>query len=118
MTMNPDTYYFFQQLTWDDLEDWFDDAIIDRGHKYQEQDRVSDLAVTDNGDLVAWVSGTLQYATTVEITDGNYLDSYCTCPYAINCKHGVAVVLEYLACLKKNKTVPECSDEDDRLYLL
>ncbi len=116
--MDPDTYHFFQQLTWDDLEDWFDDAIIDRGHKYQKQDRVSDLAVTDNGDLVAWVSGTLRYATTVEITDGNYLDSYCTCPYAINCKHGVAVVLEYLVCLKNSKAVPVCSNEDGRLYLL
>lgn len=118
MTMNPDTYYFFKQLRWDDLEDWFEDVIIDRGHKYQKQGFVSDLAVTDNGDPIAWVSGTRRYATTVEITDGDYLDSYCTCPYAINCKHGVAVVLEYLGCLKKNKAVPVCSDEDERLYLL
>ena len=58
MAMNPDTYYFFKQLKWDDLEDWFEDAIIDRGHKYQKQGLVSDLSLTDNGDLIAWVSGT------------------------------------------------------------
>ncbi|MFH2057597.1 MAG: SWIM zinc finger family protein [Pseudomonadota bacterium] len=68
--------------------------------------------------MIAWVSGTKRYATTIEIIDGEYLDSYCTCPYAINCKHGVAVVLEYLECLKKNQEVPVCRDEDERLYLL
>ncbi|WP_300464940.1 SWIM zinc finger family protein [Desulfobacula sp.] len=96
----------YHRLRWDDLEDWFEDAIIDRGHKYQMKGRVSDLSLTDNGDLIAWVSGTKRYATTIEMTDGEYLDSYCTCPYAINCKHGVAVVLEYLECLKKNQAVP------------
>jgi len=116
--MNPDTYYFYKQLKWDDFVDWFEDTIVDRGQKYQNQGRVSDLAVTENGDLIAWVTGTKQYATTVEITEGKYLDSYCTCPYAVNCKHGVAVVLEYLEFIKQNHEPPVCSDSDERLYLL
>ncbi len=39
--MNPDTYRFYKNLTWDDLVDWFEDRIVDRGQKYQKQGRVS-----------------------------------------------------------------------------
>lgn len=98
--MNPDTYKFYKKLTWDDLVDWFEDRIVDRGQKYQKQGRVSDLSTTQDGNLIAWVEGTKRYATTVEITEGELLDSWCTCPYAADCKHGVAVILEYLECIK------------------
>jgi len=116
--MNPDIYKFYKKLTWSDLVDWFEDRIVDRGQKYQHQGRVSDLAVTENGDLMAWVVGTKQYATTVKITEGKFLNSWCTCPYAAGCKHGVAVILEYLECIKHNHDIPICSDNDDRLHLL
>ena len=116
--MNPDTYKFYKKLTWDDLVDWFEDRIVDRGQKYQKQGRVSDLSTTQDGNLIAWVEGTKRYATTVEITEGELLDSWCTCPYAADCKHGVAVILEYLECIKHNHDVPVCSDKDERLHLL
>jgi hypothetical protein len=29
--MNPDIYKFYKKLTWDDLVDWFEDRIVDRG---------------------------------------------------------------------------------------
>ncbi len=83
--MNSDIYKFYKKLTWDDLVDWFEDRIVDRGQRYQSQGRVSELSVTESGDLIAWVEGTKRYATTVEITEGEFLDSWCTCPYAANC---------------------------------
>lgn len=116
--MNPDTYEFYKNLTWNDLADWFEDRIVDRGQKYQKQGRVSDLSVTKSGSLIAWVEGTKRYATTVEITEGELLDSWCTCPYAAGCKHGVAVILEYLECIKKKCDIPTCSNKDERLHLL
>lgn len=116
--MNPEIYKFYKNLTWNDLADWFEDRIVDRGQKYQKQGRVSDLSVTEGGNLIAWVEGTKRYATTVEITEGELLDSWCTCPYGANCKHGVAVILEYLECIKKNSDIPICSDKDQRLHLL
>jgi uncharacterized Zn finger protein len=107
----------FADLTWDDLEEWVDSRIISRGRKYQQQGRVSELATTSEGSLVAWVSGTHQYATKVVMEE--YLpESLCTCPYRYDCKHGVAVVLEYLEQVGEGHRVPEASEDDDRLVLL
>ncbi len=39
-------------------------------------------------------------------------------PYAINCKHGVAVVLEYLEQVGKDRRIPKASEGDERLALL
>jgi len=44
--------------------------------------------------------------------------SNCTCPYDATCKHAVAVVLEYLDCLKKKSSVPIASTNDRRFELL
>jgi uncharacterized Zn finger protein len=84
----------FADLTWDDLEQWVGGKILARGQRYQGQGRVSELAATSDGGLVAWVSGTEEYATKVVMEEEGRPDSVCTCPYAINCKHGVAVVLK------------------------
>ncbi|HUV12562.1 MAG TPA: hypothetical protein VMY18_02900, partial [Acidobacteriota bacterium] len=55
----------FSDLTWNDIEEWAGGRIGDRGRRYQQQGRVSDLAATDDGSLVAWVNGTEFYATRV-----------------------------------------------------
>lgn len=92
--------------------------IVARGRKYQQEKRVSGLARTENGDLISWVDGSERYATRVSIDDERVLDSVCTCPYGIDCKHGVAVVLEYLETIKKNNEVPGAEQEDERLEML
>ncbi|MBW1784908.1 MAG: SWIM zinc finger family protein, partial [Deltaproteobacteria bacterium] len=92
--------------------------IVSRGRSYQQQGRVSDLAVTDDGSLIAWVRGTRRYATRVTMDEDGLPDSTCTCPYALGCKHGVAVVLEYLECLENDRPVPKVKQDDDRLRLL
>ena len=46
------------------------------------------------------------------------IESACTCPYWDTCKHAVAVVVEYLDCLKKGETVPQAGEDDPRIKLL
>ena len=108
----------FAPLTWDDLELWAGSRIVSRGHGYQQQGRVSGLALTDDGGPIAWVMGSERYAAKVVMGTDGTLGSLCTCPYRVNCKHGVAVVLEYLAHLQKNQRVPKASGDDERLALL
>jgi uncharacterized Zn finger protein len=108
----------FSDLTWNDIEEWAGGKIVSRGKSYQRQGRVSDLAVTDDGSLIAWVDGTVRYATRVVMDEDGLPDSICTCPYELDCKHGVAVVIEYLKRIEDNRRVPKAKQDDDRLELL
>jgi uncharacterized Zn finger protein len=45
-------------------------------------------------------------------------DSVCTCPYERNCKHGVAVMMEYLKRVENNRSVPQAKQDDQRLKML
>ncbi len=108
----------FSDLTWTDIEEWAGGKIGSRGKSYQRQGRVSDLAVTDGGSLIAWVEGTERYATKVVMDDDGLPDSICTCPYELDCKHGVAVVIEYLKQIENRQHVPKAKQNDARLELL
>jgi uncharacterized Zn finger protein len=108
----------FADLTWDDLEQWAGSRIVSRGQGYQRQGRVSGLALTNDGGLIAWVSGSQRYATMVVMAEDGVPNSMCTCPYGANCKHGVAVVLEYLERIESNKRIPKTGEDDERLVLL
>ena len=108
----------FSDLTWNDIETWAGGKIVSRGKNYQRQGRVADLAVTDDGSLIAWVDGSERYATRVVMDEDGLPDSICTCPYERDCKHGVAVVIEYLKRVENNRSVPKAKQDDDRLKLL
>jgi uncharacterized Zn finger protein len=108
----------FSDLTWNELEEWAGGKIVSRGRSYQQRGRVFDLAVTDDRSLIAWVKGTRRYATRVTMDEDGLPDSTCTCPYELDCKHGVAAVLEYLECLENSRPVPKVKQDDDRLRLL
>jgi uncharacterized Zn finger protein len=108
----------FADLAWHDLDQWAGSRIVGRGRKYQQQGRVSKLAQTDQGTLIAWVKGTERYANIVMTDEVGLPESTCTCPYGIDCKHGVAVVLEYLECLEKARRVPTADKNDERFQLL
>ena len=105
------------ELSWNDLNDWAGSRIVSRGKNYQRQGRVSKLAETDAGELIAWVEGTETYAAMVGMDKQGLPESVCTCPYSIDCKHGVATVLEYLECLENNRKVPRAGKNDKRLQL-
>jgi uncharacterized Zn finger protein len=104
----------FADLTWNDLEEWAGNKIVSRGKNYQREGRVCDLAITDDDGLIAWVDGTKRYVTKVAMDDVGLPDSICTCPYELNCKHGVAVVIEYLKRIENNQRVPKVGRDDDR----
>lgn len=107
----------FTELAWDDLEEWAGSRIAARGRRYQQQGSVSDLSLKGDGSLIAWVDGSKRYATQVNMDDGGLPHSVCSCPYGIDCKHGVAVVLEYLARVEENRRIPRASKDDARLPL-
>jgi len=108
----------FIDLTWSDIEEWAGGKIVLRGKSYQRQGRVSDLGMTSDGSLIAWVNGTKRYATRVDMGENGLPDSMCTCPYELDCKHGVAVVIEYLKRVENNRRVPKAKQEDNRLKLI
>ncbi|TFH65102.1 MAG: SWIM zinc finger domain-containing protein [Candidatus Zixiibacteriota bacterium] len=104
-----------QGLTVDDLKEWGGTKIYNRGRDYIGA--VDELSSLEDGTLVARVSGTDEYVTSVK-HDGNGEFSYtCTCPYVDGpCKHAVAVVLAAAAQLKKHKEIPILDPAAD-LYL-
>lgn len=108
----------FVDLTWNDLEEWAGSRIVYRGKNYQRQGRVSDLAVTEDNDLVAWVDGTKRYAVKVSMEESGLPDSFCTCPYMFDCKHAVAVVIDYLKRIEVNSAIPNAGRDDTRLAML
>jgi uncharacterized Zn finger protein len=107
----------FEKLSWSDLEEWAGGRVLSRGQGYHRDQRVRELAQTQTGGIIAWVQGGRRYATEVDFEEGGLI-SVCTCPYGNNCKHAVAVVLEYLDHVKKNKEVPRVTEQDKRLVLL
>jgi len=108
----------FSALTWSDLEEWAGSRIVGRGRSYQQQQRVSELSLTQDDALIAWVDGTKRYATKVNMDERGLPESICSCPYEMDCKHGVAVVLEYLKWMEKNRRISKAKQGDERLALL
>jgi len=70
----------------------YGETIFGRGLGYFRDGRVTNV-MKFRGRLIGEVSGTVGYTTEVDMDD---LDCNCSCPYGGNCKHGVAVLLQYL----------------------
>jgi uncharacterized Zn finger protein len=110
-------------LSWDDLTEWAGPRSVSRGRAYQSQRRVDDLAISEDGWLLASVNGGERYAVTVwcdpERKKGGALYSRCTCPVgADGCKHAVAVVAEYLELLREEVEIPAADEDDERWAML
>ncbi len=104
----------FQDLTWEDVEDWAGSTIVSRGRSYQRSRAVKQLALSPSGAILAWVDGSERYSTCVDIDAEYNLSSTCTCPYWSTCKHAVAVVLTYLDQLEDGPEVPTVTEQDPR----
>lgn len=110
-------------LSWDDLAEWAGSRSVDRGRTYQRQGRVHDLAISEDGWLLATVAGGARYAVTVWCEESakkaGAIYSRCTCPVGVSgCKHAVAVVAEYLERLSSSEDTPIADQDDDRWELL
>ena len=110
-------------LSWDDLAEWAASRSVDRGRTYQKQGRVHDLAISEDGWLLATVTGGARYAVTVwyesSAKKAAAIYSRCTCPVGSSgCKHAVAVVAEYIERLSANEDTPVADQGDERWELL
>ncbi len=87
-------------LTWEDLDRWAGSRSVSRGRTYQRGGRVKDLAVSDDGRLLATIVGGDRYVASVWWNlekKKSGIESRCTCPVGYSgCKHAVAVVADYL----------------------
>ena len=106
-------------LTWDDMDRWAGGRSVARGRAYQRQGRVKDLAVAEDGRLLATVLGGDRYTVSVWREPGkgkrSTIESTCTCPVGYSgCKHAVAVVAAYLQALADDAAVPAADPDDLR----
>jgi uncharacterized Zn finger protein len=108
----------FTDLSWDDLNHWVGSKIVSSGRNYQQQGRVAELVTTNEGALIAWVNGDERYATKVIMNSDGLPESLCTCLYELDCKHGVATVLEYLEMVGNGQHVPKAKNDDLRIAIL
>ena len=69
----------------------YSETIFKRGLSYFNEGRVSN-AIKLKGKMFGVVVGTDRYKTEVNLDN---FESKCSCPYGRNCKHGVALLLQY-----------------------
>lgn len=100
-------------LTWNDLEAWIDSRSVSRGREYQRRQHVKNLVISERGHLLASVLGGALYTSSVWLS-GDSIQSQCTCPVGIACKHAVAVVAEYLELVANKKAIPASDPADPR----
>ena len=102
-----------RKLDFDDLLHWAGEKIVNRGKSYVKH--VDQLARTEDNALVAWVTGTERYATSVQIDNDASLDDLCTAPRNTGrCKHAVAVVLATAEQVKAKQAIPLLDEDSDR----
>lgn len=94
------------RLTRDSLLDLAGDRSFQRGEEYVRQGYVQDLMIQDDDALSARVTGREDYFIDLW-TEGDSLQSSCTCPLGMDgifCKHCVAVGLFWLNSAKSANT--------------
>jgi uncharacterized Zn finger protein len=117
--MDSGKFAHLDQLKRTDVEKWAGRVIYKRGDAYHRSGRVEKPALTPDGGLIAWVSGSERYATLVEVENGD-LSVLCTCPYddLPPCKHAVALLLAYLEAKEKNRPIPAAGPSDQRIAVI
>ena len=101
-----------RKMTFDDLHDWADETILSRGKGYVK--RVDQLSRTENNALVAWVTGSKRYVTSVRVDEECDFEYFCSCPYSWGpCKHAVAVILAAAEHVKRKETIPLLGEDND-----
>lgn len=71
------------------LEEKYSDKIIERGEGYID---LVEYCVKINNSIHGKVQGSIKYKTEVDLDS---LEGNCSCPYGTNCKHAVALYLNY-----------------------
>jgi uncharacterized Zn finger protein len=106
-----------KNLSLENLRDWAGTKILSRGKSYVRN--VKQLSRMENNSLAAWVSGSEEYATTVQLDPDGDFYYFCTCPYDWGpCKHAVAVVLAAAEFVKQKKDIPLLTEDNDLFQAL
>jgi len=101
-----------RKMTFDDLHDWAGETILSRGNGYVK--RVVQLSRTEKNVLVAWVTGSERYVTSVCVDEGCNFEYFCSCPYSWGpCKHAVAVILAAAEHVKRKEMIPLLGEDSD-----
>ena len=115
--MNPSVNQF-SELTWSDLILWAGKKTVQEGQKCQQGSNVKQLALTESGGILAWVEAEEIFSTRVEY-NADEITTDCSCNSAEHaCAHAIAVIIEYIAHLKRNISIPDAEKNDRRLFLL
>ncbi|AIY09657.1 hypothetical protein LK13_14190 [Paenibacillus polymyxa] len=89
--------YLMDDIQWQQLiqnvADHFNDVTIKRGFQYFKQGKVKEFAMTDADHIAAVVDGNELYEVDLHLSA--FAASRCTCPVRTNCKHMIAVLLNY-----------------------
>lgn len=105
----------FSDLAWDDLRQWAGAKILTRGKSYIKN--VRGLARTEEGEWMARVAGSKDYATSVKTAGPGEINWHCTCPFDWGpCKHAVAVILAGIEQVKAGRMIP-LLDKESELHL-
>ena len=107
----------FINMTLDDIDAWVEGSTADTGKKIQQQGGISNICLTEDGDLLAWVEGTSRHAVMIFFED-QILTSACSCTAPGACKHAVAAVYEALYLNSEKIVLPLTNEDDERLTLL
>ena len=79
------------------MSDFFENKILERGHKYFEENRVFSINQLDEYTYTGIVLGNEAYHTKIVINnDYDVISASCTCPHALegnHCKHEAALYL-------------------------
>ncbi|AOK90839.1 SWIM zinc finger family protein [Paenibacillus polymyxa] len=89
--------YLMDDIQWQQLiqnvADHFNDVTIKRGFQYFKQGRVKEFGMPDADHIAAVVDGSELYEVDLHLSA--FAASRCTCPVHTNCKHMIAVLLNY-----------------------
>ncbi|MBE7900131.1 hypothetical protein G7L40_07170 [Paenibacillus polymyxa] len=89
--------YLMDDIQWQQLiqnvADHFNDVTIKRGFQYFKQGKVKEFAMPDADHIAAVVDGNELYEVDLHLSA--FAASRCTCPVRTNCKHMIAVLLNY-----------------------
>ncbi|MEX2093535.1 MAG: hypothetical protein WD971_12700 [Pirellulales bacterium] len=101
------------------MDHWAGSRSVSRGQAYQRQGRVKELALAEDGRLLATVVGSERYVTSAWLVPGQgkskQVESVCSCPVgASGCKHAVAVIADFLAALAEKRAIPAAEPDDRR----
>jgi len=100
----------FRDLSYEDLYAWVGQKTFTKGKSYQKNKRVISVFQVSEHIICGSVHGSETYDTVVSVSDT--LTSTCSCPVESDCKHGVALVLEYLNRIKQEIAISKPPDDE------